>query len=177
MAAAERAELIGRFRAQLAERQGSVHEADSLDAARCIAAELIGGATVARWSDETLEGIVGPGQEAAPAEAEVSLMLADAGVADTGAFALRHGAGRPRAAGILPSRQVVLLDAADVVADFASALDGLGFRDGAAGSSGAGGAPCNVVFVAGPSRTSDIEQRSILGVHAPREVAVVIFHR
>lgn len=152
-----------------------MHEAASLEAARAAAAELIGAATVARWSDEALQGIVAPAREVPAEQAEVSLVVADAGVADTGTFALRHGAGRPRATGILPPRQVVLLDAAHLVADLGSALAAVGLHDGSTG--GSGGAPSNVVLVAGPSRTSDIEQRSIRGVHAPRDVAVVIFHR
>jgi L-lactate utilization protein LutC len=65
----------------------------------------------------------------------------------------------------------VLLDAADLVADVASAFEHVGLRNGA------GPLPGNVVFAAGPSRTSDIEQRSIRGVHAPRDLAVVIFSR
>jgi L-lactate utilization protein LutC len=39
----------------------------------------------------------------------------------------------------------------------------------------ADGVPGNVVLVAGPSRTADIEQRSIRGVHAPRELDVIVY--
>jgi len=162
-------DLIDEFRARLDELDARLHEAPSLAAARAVAHELIGAATVARWRDEALDGIVEDEHEAPAVDAEVSLIVADVAVASTGAVGFAHGAGRPRAAGVLPSRQVVLLDASDLVADVASALHHVGLR--------AGGTvpPANVVFVAGPSRTSDIEQRSIRGVHAPREIAVVIF--
>ena len=66
---------------------------------------------------------------------------------------------------MLPERQVALLDAAAVVPSLAEALQRLF----------AGGAPGNVVLVAGPSRTADIEQRPILGVHAPRELDVIVY--
>jgi len=163
--------LLSRFRARLEELPASLHEAPSLAAARAVAHELIGGATVARWRDAALDGIVEHAQEAPAAEAEISLIVADVAVADTGAVGFAHRAGRPRAAGVLPTRQVVLLEANDLVADMESALRHVGLH------AGNPELPGNVVFAAGPSRTSDIEQRSIRGVHAPREIAVVIFRR
>jgi L-lactate utilization protein LutC len=161
--------LLDEFRARLEELHGSLHEAASLGAARAVASELIGAATVARWDEDVLDGVVGREQEAPAVAAEVSLILADVGVAATGAIGFVHRAGRPRATGLLPPRQIVLLDANDLVADMAGALVHVGLRLGAEPL------PGNVVFAAGPSRTSDIEQRSILGVHAPRDVTVVIF--
>jgi L-lactate dehydrogenase complex protein LldG len=169
--APERPDLLEEFRARLEELDGSLHEAPSLPAARAAAAELIGVATVARWRDETLDGIVEHEQEAPAVDAEISLILADVAVAATGAVGFAHRAGRPRSTGVLPPRQVVLLDAADLVADVASAFEHVGLRGGDRAL------PGNVVFAAGPSRTSDIEQRSIRGVHAPRDLAVVIFRR
>lgn len=169
--APEESNLQERFRARLEELDGTLHEAPSLLHARDTARELIGAATVARWGDEALEGIVGREQEAPAAEAEFSLILADVAVADTGAIGFAHRAGRARAIGVLPPRQVALLDRADLVADVASAFALVGLR------AGDRPLPGNVVFAAGPSRTSDIEHRTIRGVHAPRDLAVVIFDR
>lgn len=162
---------IGQFRTRLEEVDGSLYEAPSLPAARVTARALIAGATVSRWHDEVLDGIVEPEHEAPAVDAEVSLILADVAVAATGAVGFIHRAGRPRSTGVLPPRQVVLVDAADLVADVASAFEHVGLR------AGDRALPGNVVFAAGPSRTSDIEQRSIRGVHAPRDLTVVIFHR
>ena len=120
---------------------------------------------MATWDDEPLLGIAASAAVVAPDVAEVSLIAADAGVVDTGQIAFVHRAGRPRAAGLLPERQVALLDAAAVVTSLAQALERL-FHDGV---------PGNVVLVAGPSRTADIEQRSIRGVHAPRELDVIAY--
>jgi L-lactate utilization protein LutC len=157
------AEALDRFGEQLAVYDGRLQVADSLEGAREAARRLIGAATVAAWDDDALAGIASA--RAAPAEAEVSLIAADAGVVETGQIAFVHRAGRPRAAGVLPERQVALLRAADVVASLAEALERLF----------AGGMPGNVVLVAGPSRTADIEQRTIRGVHAPRELDVIVY--
>jgi L-lactate dehydrogenase complex protein LldG len=162
---------LDHFRARLEELDASLHEAPSLADARAVARELIGTATVARWSDDALEGIVEREQEAPAVDAEVSLILADVAVARTGAVGFAHRAGRPRSTGVLPPRQIVLLDGADLVTDVGAALRHIGLQ------AGRQALPGNVVFAAGPSRTSDIEQRSIRGVHAPRELAVVIFRR
>ncbi|HWF26464.1 MAG TPA: LUD domain-containing protein [Solirubrobacteraceae bacterium] len=169
--APDHGDLVGAFRARLEELDGSLHEASSLPAGHALARALIGAATVARWRDKVLDGIVEAEREAAIVDAEFSLIVADVAVASTGAVGFVHRAGRLRATGLLPPRQVVFLDAADLVADVASAFGHVGLR------SGGQPLPGNVVFAAGPSRTSDIEQRSIRGVHAPRDLAVVIFHR
>jgi L-lactate utilization protein LutC len=157
------AEALEAFAAQLAVYDGRLHLADSLEEARQQARELIGGATVAAWEDDVLAGIAT--ESVAAKDAEVSLIAADAGVVETGQIAFVHRAGRPRGAGVLPERQVALLDAAAVLPSLAEALRRLF----------AGGVPGNVVLVAGPSRTADIEQRSIRGVHAPRELDVIVY--
>jgi L-lactate utilization protein LutC len=159
------AELVGSFRDVLAVLDGAVHEAASLDEARRLARELVGGDTVARWEDAALDGIAGT---TAPAEeAEVSLILADVGVADTGQIGLVHRAGRPRAAALLPPRQIALLAAVNLVQSVPEAFARLGV--------GGSHHPGHVVLVAGPSRTADIEQRMILGVHGPRTLDVIVY--
>ena len=75
---------LAEFERLLEEAGGRLHRADSLDAARARARELIGDGTVARWREDTLDGIAA--REAAPAEADVSLIVADVGVQSTGAI-------------------------------------------------------------------------------------------
>lgn len=156
---------LAEFERLLEEAGGRLHRADSLHAARARARELIGDGTVARWREDMLDGIAA--QEAPPAEANVSLIVADVGVQSTGAIGWAHGAGRPRATGLLPTRQIALLARRDLVEGVPEALHKLGLTSPSP--------PSNVVFAAGPSRTSDIEQRSIRGVHAPRELDVIVF--
>jgi L-lactate utilization protein LutC len=158
------AAAVEAFGAQLAVHDGRLHVAASLADARATARGLADAAAVAAWEDEALAGIA---TATAPAEeAEVSLVAADVGVIETGQIAFVHRAGRPRAAGMLPQRQIALLDGDDLVTSLPEALERLF----------AGGVPGNVVFVAGPSRTADIEQRPIRGVHAPRELDVILYH-
>jgi len=158
-------DLVDEWRARWEELDGRAHRAESLEEARAMAREMIGAATVARWHDAPLEDIA---QAQAPApEAEVSLLVADVAVADTGQVGWAHGAGRPRGAGVLPSRQVILLCEDGVVASLADALTRLGAT--------AAPPPSSLVLIAGPSRTADIEQRVIRGVHAPREIDVIVY--
>jgi L-lactate dehydrogenase complex protein LldG len=158
-------DLVVGFRDVLAGLDGTVHAAASLDDARARARELVGEATVARWEDAALDEIAGA---TAPApDAEVSLIVADVGVADTGQIGLVHRAGRPRGVALLPPRQVALLAASDLVQTVAEALARLGV--------GGPDHPGHAVLVAGPSRTADIEQRMILGVHGPRTLDVIVY--
>ena len=157
--------MVEDFRTWLERYDGRLHEAASLEDARAQARQLIGGASVARWADEPLDGIAE--QEASAAEAEVSLIHADVAVAGTGAIACAHLPGRPRAVGLLPPRQIALVRASDLVPEMSDAVARF-FRTGSP-------PPPNVIFISGPSRTSDIEQRSIRGMHAPGELDVILY--
>jgi L-lactate utilization protein LutC len=157
--------VVALFRERLEALDGALHEVGTLDAARAVARELVGDGTVARWADEALDGIADA--EAAPEAAAVSLIHADAAVAETGGIAFAHGPGRGRGAGLLPDRQIALVRRADLVRSVPEAL-ALWFSGGEARAG-------NVVFAAGPSRTADIEQRMILGVHGPRSLDVILY--
>jgi L-lactate dehydrogenase complex protein LldG len=156
--------VVDDFRARLEALDGRLHETGSLDEARATMTELIGDGTVSRWDDDRLAGLA---PEAEPRDADVSLIVADVAVADTGAIGFAHGPGRTRAAGLLPDRQIALLHADDLVASMAEALRRW-FDGGQAKAA-------NVVFAAGPSRTADIEQKMMLGVHAPRSLDIVMY--
>lgn len=149
--------MVDGFLARLAEVDGTGHRVAGHADAQALAAELAGDATVTGW------GVEGVGRPAPAAEAELSLVTADVGVAFSGAVGWAHTRERPRAAGLLPDRQIVLLAAEAIVPTLGEAIGRL--------------APlaANVVFTAGPSRTADIEQRMMLGVHAPRSLDVIVF--
>jgi L-lactate utilization protein LutB len=159
-------DLVAELEAEMVAVGGRLHRAASLTEARALASELIGHASVAAWADESLHGALAPNAVAPAKAAEVSLIVADVGIAATGQIGFVHRSGRPRAVGLLPERQIALLALDDVVDEVAAALQRL---------FGHGASPGNVVLVAGPSRTADIEQRSIRGVHAPRELDVIVY--
>ncbi len=157
--------MVEAFGERLAELGGRLHETESLEDARAAARAIVGDETVCAWADEPLAGIAE--REAPAAEAGMSVIVADVGVAETGAIAFAHGPGRPRADALLPSRQIALLAREDIVTTVAEALRRF--------TGTANGRAANVVFAAGPSRTADIEQRHIMGVHAPRELDVIVY--
>ncbi len=87
------------------------------------------------------------------------------GLADTGAVALISGPGRGRLASLLPPLHIALLPAPKIY----PALPAFLSANPTAATSGS-----NLVFIAGPSRTGDIEMTLSMGVHGPKEVHVII---
>lgn len=122
-------------------------------------------------SDAALEWIgAGPWQpvprESDPhllADVSVAILCGSLGVAENGAVGLDGREARPRALPILCERLILLLDTSRIVRDMNAALAGL--PDGAL-------AHHHFTFVAGPSKTADIEGMLVLGAHGPRALAV-----
>ena len=98
-------------------------------------------------------------------DVKYGLTGAEAAFAETGSIVVRSGPGRPRMASLIPLIHVVLLPADRI---FRSPMHWLTDP----GSDAAGAA--NVVYITGPSRTADIEQKLTLGVHGPRELHIIL---
>jgi L-lactate dehydrogenase complex protein LldG len=95
----------------------------------------------------------------------VGVTGADAALADSGATVLVGGPGRSRLASLLPPVHVAILPVDRVLPDLATLFaERPGLLDEAS----------NVVCVAGPSRTADIEMTLSHGVHGPTHVHVVL---
>ena len=85
------------------------------------------------------------------------------GLADTGSVVLAASPEEPRSRHLLPDVHVSLLAANRI-------LPGLDELFAAVGEN----LPSALTIVTGPSRSADIEQRLVVGVHGPGEVHVVI---
>ena len=85
------------------------------------------------------------------------------GVAENGAIWVPENEIRHRVAPFITQHLVVLLNANSIVEDMHAAYDEIDIV-----GSGFG------VFVAGPSKTADIEQSLVLGAHGPRSMAALL---
>lgn len=114
---------------------------------------------------------VDPGGD--PAElADVDLFVCEAefGVAENGAVWLPEYLVRVRAAPFIAQHLAVLLEEGMLVANMHDAYERIRVnRPVGAEPHGYG------VFVAGPSKTADIEQSLVVGAHGPRSLTVLLF--
>ena len=95
----------------------------------------------------------------------LGLTGADAALADTGALVLAAGPGRGRLASLLPPVHVAIVPVDRLVPSLRALIEA---RPGLLRESS------NVVVIAGPSRTADIEMTLTHGVHGPKHVYVVL---
>jgi L-lactate dehydrogenase complex protein LldG len=100
---------------------------------------------------------------AAPSLAGAKVSRAAYGVAATGSVVLAASGDEPRARHLLPEVHVSLLREDGIVEDLDALFAEL-----------AGNLPSALAIVTGPSRSADIEQRLVVGVHGPKEVHVVL---
>jgi L-lactate dehydrogenase complex protein LldG len=104
------------------------------------------------------------------AAADFGVTGVDLAIAETGTMVVISGAGRPRAASLLPGCHVAVFDRDVLVESLAQAGLALeAWHDGPAPADR--GASIN--FVTGPSRTADIELTLTRGVHGPRDVHAI----
>ena len=85
------------------------------------------------------------------------------GLADTGSVVLAASREEPRANSLLPEVHVSLLAEDRILAGLAELFEAVG-----------GELPSALAIVTGPSRSGDIEQQLVVGVHGPGEVHVVL---
>jgi L-lactate dehydrogenase complex protein LldG len=85
------------------------------------------------------------------------------GLADTGSVVLAASPEEPRVASLLPDVHVSLLAEDRILPDLDALFAEL-----------AGELPSALAIVTGPSRSADIEQKLVVGVHGPGEVHVVL---
>ena len=101
-----------------------------------------------------------------PAAEATALTPAFAAIAETGTLMLISSRDTPTALNFLPDTHVVMLRAEQIVATYEDGWDRL--RE--LGKE----LPRAVNFITGPSRTGDIEQQIVLGMHGPRRLHIVL---
>lgn len=94
---------------------------------------------------------------------DVLVCAASLGVAENGAVWIATSDVMHRAALFLAARVIIVVGADTIVATLHDAYAQLDIRATAFG-----------VFVAGPSKTADIEQAMVIGAHGPKELTVMV---
>jgi L-lactate dehydrogenase complex protein LldG len=107
---------------------------------------------------------VSPSTVDAAAGAQLGITGAAMGIASTGSLVLASGPSGGRTASLLPISHLCVLRESRLVATTRDAVRWVG----------AEGDSSNIVFVTGPSRSADIEQLLVTGVHGPMTVDVVL---
>jgi L-lactate dehydrogenase complex protein LldG len=161
------------FAAQLEAAGGEAHAVSRVDLAARVAAlanEWAAGGRVvvepsaaARIGATRFEVARGDAPPASFTDVSVAIASSVVGVAENGAVAVLGRDAPHRALLFLAERVILLLDAAAIVGDLHAGLRAL--PEGAL-------AHHHVTWIAGPSKTADIEQALVLGAHGPRALAV-----
>ena len=100
------------------------------------------------------------------ARADVGITGAEAALAETGSLALVSGSETARMTSLLPPVHIVLLAESRIVP---SLFGWVKQRPTPM--------PANLVLVNGPSKTADIEQTLIVGVHGPKRLIVIVYRQ
>jgi len=98
------------------------------------------------------------------AQADAGLTGASAALAETGSLVLVSGAQKARMTSLLPPVHVAFLAQSRIVP---SLFEWTRQRPDPM--------PANLVLVTGPSKTADIEQTLIVGVHGPKRLVVIVY--
>jgi L-lactate dehydrogenase complex protein LldG len=166
------------FRAAFEKLNGKFHRASSIEDAREYAARLLDGRTGVASNAPFLEecgvvsirGVVGRFTEAvalreACATREVGITSADYAIAETGTLVMLSSPSEARLISLLPPVHLAIVPADRLVCN----LDELFTRVPMPSEKTSA-----MVCITGPSRTADIEQILVRGVHGPGEIHVVL---
>jgi len=103
------------------------------------------------------------------AAAQMGIVAADYGIAETGTLVHFHEDDLEKLAGILPATCLALVEAKNIVSaaeDLAPVINERLCRPGIPGA--------QLSFVSGPSRTADIECQLCIGVHGPARLVILV---
>jgi L-lactate dehydrogenase complex protein LldG len=127
---------------------------------------LVDASLAAQGMEVFIAGEIAPLSERAQA-ADLGITEADFALADTGTLVIRSRPGQPRTVSLLPPTLIAVVPVSRVVADLAHLFAVLDMKEATRGSSG-------ITFITGPSRTADIEQTLVIGVHGPARLHIIL---
>ena len=104
---------------------------------------------------------------------DTSVVLARCGVANIGVVGLSSNNNAPRLSSLVTNNCIYLLERKNIVENFFEATEFI--KNYEKKRSGSEILPSNIIFVAGPSRTADIELQTVFGVHGPRRTFVILY--
>lgn len=96
---------------------------------------------------------------------DAGLTSTGGGIAETGSLWLWPTPDEPRQISLVPSIHIAVLDADRIEDTFFDVIEN---------NDWAKGMPTNALLISGPSKTADIEQTLVYGVHGPRELVVIL---
>lgn len=98
---------------------------------------------------------------------DFSVVHARVGVSSHGVALVHSKSTQPRMLSLAPALCIMLLKKEDIVGSLAEALN-LVKKENAV-------LPSNILFIAGPSRTADIELITVFGVHGSQKVHIILY--
>lgn len=99
---------------------------------------------------------------------ECGIVEADFGVANLGVIALASSQAQPRLLSLITKHCIVLLKKEKIKSNLSEVLSEIKKEHPHI-------LPSNILFIAGPSRTADIELQVVFGVHGPQKVYVILY--
>ncbi len=97
---------------------------------------------------------------------DTSIICAKCGIADIGIFGLSSSPNHPRLASLVTTKCIVLLKKKNIVPNIVEGLNLMHDKNKQI--------PSNMIFIAGASRTADIELQTVFGVHGPQQVYIIL---
>ncbi len=174
-------DVLGSFVRNARAVNATVHDVDSHEVPAALVAEVVGRHHVRRSvvSAEREAGLVGellrdvgvhvqPLSLDAAAAADLGVTACIAAIATTGTVVQSSEVAGGRGASLLPTVHLCIVPASRVVPTSAEVLRRLPEL---------GAMPSNLVLVTGPSKSGDIEQIMVTGVHGPVALEIVLLRR
>lgn len=95
---------------------------------------------------------------------DTAIIKASCGIADIGVFGVASSKNEPRLASLITKNCIAILNKKHIVKSISEGINKIRGKS----------LPSNMVLIAGPSRTADIELKTVFGVHGPQVVYILL---